>query len=83
MSAVSTGIRPQYNGIEEILEVYIFNFSGNLYQKRIRVAFIEKIRDEETFKNEIQLQIQMKRDCIKIQEILEKNKIMDNNIGKQ
>ena len=75
MSAVSTGIRPQYNGIEEILEVYIFNFSGNLYQKRIRVAFIEKIRDEETFKNEMQLKIQMKRDCIKIQEILEKIKL--------
>ena len=82
MSAVSTGTRPQYNGVEEILEVYIFNFSGNLYQKRIRVAFIEKIRDEEIFKNEEELKVQMKNDCIKIQRILEEKVISNNNVGK-
>ena len=81
MSAVSTGTRPQYNGVEEILEVYIFNFSGNLYQKRIRVAFVSKIRNEEVFNNEEDLKDKMKKDCIKVESILSKNFIIDNNKG--
>ena len=80
-SAVSTGVRPHYKGVEEILEVYIFNFSGNLYQKRIRVAFVDKIRDEEVFSNEKELKNKMNEDCILIESILTKNIIVDNNKG--
>ena len=35
--------KTHYGGKEEILEVYIFNYTGNLYQKRIKVAFVEKL----------------------------------------
>ena len=80
-SAASTGVRPHYKGIEEILEVYIFNFSGNLYQKRIRIAFVDKIRNEEVFNNEEELKNKMKEDCIKIESILTNNIIIDNNEG--
>ena len=80
-SAVSSGVRPHYKGVEEILEVYIFNFSGNLYQKRIRVAFVDKIRNEEVFNNEAELKDKMKQDCIKVESILNKNIIIDNNKG--
>ena len=80
-SAVSTGVRPHYKGVEEILEVYIFNFSGNLYQKRIRVAFVSKIRNEEVFNNEEDLIDKMKKDCVKVESILSKNFIIENNKG--
>ena len=79
MSAVSTGKRPHYQGTEEILEVYIFNFSANLYQKRIRVAFVKKIRNEEIFKSEDELIKKMEEDCKKIKSILKRNTIVDNN----
>ena len=80
-SAVSTGVRPHYKGVEEILEVYIFNFSGNLYQKRIRVAFVSKIRSEEVFNNEEDLKNKMKKDCINVDSILSNNLIIGNNEG--
>ncbi|MAJ24354.1 MAG: hypothetical protein CMP36_02470 [Rickettsiales bacterium] len=82
MSAVSTGVRPHYNGTEEILEVYVFNYSGNLYQKRITVSFVRKIRGEEKFNNELDLINQMKKDCINIKDILEKNEINYKNESK-
>ena len=37
---------------KKILEVHLLFFSGNLYQKRLRVAFIKKIRDELKFESE-------------------------------
>ena len=48
-------------------------FSGNLYQKRLRVAFIKKIRDEAKFDSEKAMVQQMDRDCKSVQNIL-KNK---------
>ncbi len=72
MSAISSGIRPHYNEKEEILEVYIFNYSGNLYQKRIKVLFVEKIRNEEKFNSDKDLINRMKKDCEEIKKILSK-----------
>ena len=72
MSAASTGTRPHYNGKEEILEVFIFNYSGNLYQKRIKVLFVEKIRNEEKFSSDKNLINRMEKDCEEIKRILSK-----------
>ena len=79
MSAASSGIRPHYDGKEEILEVYIFNYSGNLYQKRIKVLFVEKIRNEEKFNSDKDLILKMKKDCEHIKKILTKAEVLDNN----
>ena len=79
MSAASTGTRPHYNGKEEILEVYIFNYTGNLYQKRIKVLFVEKIRNEEKFGSDKDLINRMKKDCEEIKGILSKEITYDKN----
>ena len=78
-AAISSGTRPQYNGVEKILEVHLLNYNGNLYQKRLRVAFVQKIRSELVFETESKLIEQMKLDCSEIKIILENNKIMKNN----
>ena len=75
MSAASSGTRPHYDGKEEVLEVFIFNYSGNLYQKRIKVSFVEKIRNEEKFSSDESLIKRMKMDCEQIKEILSKTKV--------
>ena len=62
MAAISTGTRPQFNGKEKILEVHIIDFNGILYQKRLRVAFIKKIRNELVFDTEEDLIKQMNED---------------------
>lgn len=70
MAAISTGTRPQYKGEEKILEAHILDFTGNLYQKRLRVAFIKKIRNEEIFDSEVGLIKQMQVDCKLIKNFL-------------
>ena len=56
-------------------------FSGNLYQKRLRVAFIKKIRDELKFENENALVKQMEKDCKSVQIILNNKYIENDNRG--
>ena len=80
-AAISSGVRPHYSGKKKILEVHLLFFSGNLYEKRLRVAFIEKIRDEKKFKNENDLIRQMKKDCEYIKNILKKKYIKNDNLG--
>jgi riboflavin kinase/FMN adenylyltransferase len=45
----SFGVRPMFDGGAPLLEVYLFDFDGELYGERIDVAFIGWIRHEQTF----------------------------------
>ena len=56
------GYRPTFNGKKILLEVHLFNFSGNLYNKYLRVEFLKFIRAEKKFKNVDQLRKQIKVD---------------------
>ena len=56
------GYRPTFNQKKILLEVHIFNFSGNLYNKHLSVEFIKFIRKEKKFKNVNQLRKQIKSD---------------------
>jgi riboflavin kinase / FMN adenylyltransferase len=56
------GYRPTFNQKKILLEVHIFNFSGNLYNKYLSIEFVEFIRKEKKFKNVNQLKKQIKND---------------------
>ena len=56
------GYRPTFNQTKILLEVHLFNFSGNLYNKYLSVEFLKFIRKEKKFKNVDQLRIQIKTD---------------------
>ena len=56
------GYRPTFNGKKILLEVHLFNFSGNLYNKYLTVEFLNFIRKEKKFKNINQLKKQIKID---------------------
>jgi riboflavin kinase / FMN adenylyltransferase len=56
------GYRPTFNQKKILLEVHIFNFSGNLYNKYLSVEFIKFIRKEKKFSNVINLKKQIKND---------------------
>ncbi len=56
------GYRPTFNQKKVLLEVHLFNFSGNLYNKILSVEFIKFIRKEKKFKNVNQLKVQIKTD---------------------
>ena len=56
------GYRPTFNQKKILLEVHIFNFSGNLYNKYLSVEFIKFIRKEKKFKNVNLLRKQIQSD---------------------
>ncbi len=58
------GYRPTFNGKKILLEVHLFNFSKNLYNKYLTVEFLKFIRNEKKFKNVDQLKKQIKIDLL-------------------
>jgi riboflavin kinase/FMN adenylyltransferase len=70
----SLGTRPTVNGIEPLLEVHLFDFSGDLYGRAIEVEFIAKLRDEVRFDSLGSLQAQMKIDAEQARDVLSRVK---------
>tara|TARA_A100001015_G_scaffold228665_1_gene258407 strand:+ start:772 stop:1701 length:930 start_codon:yes stop_codon:yes gene_type:complete len=58
------GYRPTFEGKKILLEVHLFNFSGNLYNKYLTVEFLKFIRKEKKFKNADQLKKQIMKDLL-------------------
>ena len=58
------GYRPTFNGKKILLEVHLFNFSGNLYNKYLTVEFKKFIIKEKKFKNVDQLRNQIRTDLL-------------------
>ena len=58
------GYRPTFNGKKILLEVHLFNFSGNLYNKHLTIEFLKFIREEKKFKGVDQLKKQIKIDLL-------------------
>ena len=58
------GYRPTFNGKKVLLEIHLFNFSGNLYNKYLTVEFLKFIRSEKKFKNVDQLKKQINIDLL-------------------
>ena len=63
------GYRPTFKQNKILLEVHLFNFSGNLYNKYLTVDFMKFIRKEKKFKNVDQLKKQVKADLLKAKKV--------------
>jgi len=62
-SLLSIGKRPTfYDNGEIVPEVYIYNFDKNIYDKKITVRVLDKIRKEEKFSSPEELILQMNKD---------------------
>lgn len=61
---LNIGVRPTISETQtkKSIEVHIFNFHESIYKKKIKLAFIEKIRDEQKFENLEQLSKQLETD---------------------
>ena len=65
---MNIGYNPTFGSNEKTIEVNIFDFSKDLYDKNIRIEFLKFIRDEIKFDNAEELQNQLINDrenCIK------------------
>ena len=68
--ATSIGTNPTFQNQHKTIETFILNFNQDIYGESIKLEFIDKIRDEQSFKSVESLIIQMKEDVQKIQQIL-------------
>lgn len=60
----SLGINPAVQvGGPATLEAFLFDFSGDLYGRRLTIEFVKKLRDEATFASLDELAAQIRRDC--------------------
>ena len=63
------GYRPTFNQKKLLLEVHLFNFSENIYNKYLTINFFKFIRKEKKFRNINELKKQIKIDLIKAKKI--------------
>ncbi len=69
------GNRPTVaNGEEPSIEVNLFDFEGNLYGKELTVTFVEKIRNQQKFRNVELLKEQLKCDKEVVRKVLAKER---------
>lgn len=66
----SLGTRPTVEGKDERLEVFLFDFDGDLYGKRLETAFAAFLRPEEKFDSLDAMKAQMEEDGRRAREVL-------------
>ncbi len=64
------GYSPTFGDQVFSVEVHILDFNENIYDRKIRVNFIQRIRDEKKFSNISELSDQIKKDIVKTRKIL-------------
>jgi riboflavin kinase/FMN adenylyltransferase len=64
------GTRPSVDDGAPVLEVFLFDFAGDLYGRDIEVAFIGFVRPDQRFRDMEALKAQIARDCEAARDIL-------------
>jgi riboflavin kinase/FMN adenylyltransferase len=77
IAVTNIGVRPTVAGEEKVsVESYILDFSGNLYDHRVRVEFHEFLRPESKFSSIQELTTQIFRDAESAREYFNKQQEM-------
>lgn len=70
-AVINVGKRPTFEGKERLIEIHIFNFNKNIYNKEIEVFFAKRLRAEKKFKKADDLARQLNHDSRKAKKALE------------
>jgi riboflavin kinase/FMN adenylyltransferase len=71
-SVTNIGVRPTFDGIKRLVETYIMDFDGDLYDKRLLIELVARLRDEMKFNSAEELKVQMAKDTQMAKTILGK-----------
>ncbi|MEL6607051.1 MAG: riboflavin kinase [Bacteroidota bacterium] len=61
---MNIGFRPTVGGTEKTVEVHFFDFKGNLYDKKIKIGILHRLRKEYKFHSIEALQEQLEKDRV-------------------
>jgi riboflavin kinase/FMN adenylyltransferase len=71
-AAVSIGVRPTFKtGRGELIEAYLLDFEGDLYETELRLDFLHRLRGERRFESPAALVEQMRRDVARTRELVD------------
>jgi len=73
MSATNIGVRPTFRDNERIVEVFILDYSEDIYGSEITVEFVERLRNELRFDTVDDLVAQMHKDVEHTRQILKES----------
>lgn len=70
-AVANIGRRPTFDGEKVIVEVYIFDFSGDIYGRMLRVALVQHLRPEQKFDGLPAIRAQIAKDCQTARDVLD------------
>ena len=70
-SATFVGAPVSFDDDQEKIEVYVFGYKGDLYDKMVELEFVEWLRPVEKFDSENELVQQIKKDCLRARDKLQ------------
>jgi riboflavin kinase / FMN adenylyltransferase len=68
--ACNIGNNPTFYGLKETVEVHLLEFDADLYGRRLRIYFVERVRNEREFPDVFSLQEAIRNDVSRCREIL-------------
>ena len=72
-SVTNVGVRPTFgDGGPTVVETHLFNFRRAMYETRLRLAFIKRLRDERAFPTVDALVAQIATDCRQARELFDR-----------
>ena len=70
MGACSVGVNPTFGGERHTIEVFLFDFSGDLYGRELVIHFVDKLRDVACFPDSAALMARISEDITSARRIL-------------
>ena len=67
--AANIGFAPTFHTKKRAVEVHIIGFKKNIYGRKIKIEFIERLRGEKVFKSVSELAVQIRKDVEQIKRI--------------
>lgn len=61
-AVANLGVRPTRDGLNRLLEVHLLDWSGDLYDRPLRIEFLDRVRAEQRFPDLAALRSQIARD---------------------
>lgn len=75
-AVANLGHRPTFAGSGPSLEIHLLDFSGDLYGARLRLYFVERLRDEQRFPSVGALQAAIRDDIARARAVLAKTRVL-------
>lgn len=69
-SVTNIGQRPTFDEQGLVVETHVLDFDGDLYQRRISLQFVERLRDEQRFASRDDLVAQIRQDVVHSRDLL-------------